>query len=85
MADIRHWIRVDAPPERVYEALTTRDGLTRWWTADVEAEPKEGSVARFGFGNRSVVFRMRIEKLRPPALVRWRCEGDFEKWKDTML
>lgn len=85
MSDILHWIRVDAPPRRVFDAVTTEDGLSSWWTADVEAEPVEGSTAVFGFNDRAVVFRMRIDKLSPPELVRWTCLGDFDEWTGTRL
>lgn len=85
MSDILHWIRLDAPPERVFEAVTTEEGLSSWWTHDVEAEPVEGSTAIFGFKDRSVVFRMRVEELRPPELVRWTCQGDFDEWRGTQL
>jgi len=85
MPDILHWISVEAPPQRVFEAVTTESGLGSWWTADVEAEPEEGSVAVFGFNDRAVVFRMRIDELRPPELVRWTCLGDFPEWEGTRL
>jgi len=85
MSDILHWIRVDAPPQRVYDAVTTQDGLSSWWTADVEAKPVEGSTAVFGFNDRAVVFRMRVDELSPPELVRWTCLGDFDEWAGTRL
>ncbi|MGD2068166.1 MAG: SRPBCC domain-containing protein [Gemmatimonadota bacterium] len=85
MADILHWIEVEAPPAAVFEALTTEPGLSAWWTADVEALPVEGSVAVFGFNDRAVVFRMRIDELTPNERVRWTCLGDFDEWKGTRL
>jgi hypothetical protein len=32
MVDILHRIGATAAPEKVYDALTTRDGLAAWWT-----------------------------------------------------
>lgn len=85
MNDIMHWISIDAPPERVFEAVTTAEGLSEWWTADVEATPHEGSVSVFGFNNRAVVFRMRVDELASPRRVRWTCVGDFLEWEGTRI
>jgi uncharacterized protein YndB with AHSA1/START domain len=70
MTDTLHRIDVDRPPGDVYSALTTEDGLTGWWTADAEAEPREGTTAQFGFGDRSTMFEMEIAELRQAELGR---------------
>jgi uncharacterized protein YndB with AHSA1/START domain len=36
MADIMHLVRIAAPPERVYEALTTTEGIRNWWARDAD-------------------------------------------------
>ncbi|MBZ5578321.1 MAG: SRPBCC domain-containing protein [Acidobacteriia bacterium] len=85
MPDLLHEISVQAPPERVYAALTTPDGLRAWWTVDVTAEERVGGRARFGFNQSATVFHMRIEELTPFARVIWSCQGDPDEWKDTTL
>ena len=65
MIELDHEIEIEASPDEVYEALVTQVGLRRWWTADSTAEPKEGSIATFGFAKRSTVFRMRVDELDP--------------------
>ena len=85
MADILHQVTIDAKPQQVYEALTTQKGLSSWWTVDTEAVPELGSTAIFGFYDRSVVFRMRIEELIPSVEVRWSCVGDDPEWTGTKL
>lgn len=80
-----HQIAVGAPRGDVFSALTTPAGLAGWWTADVEAKPKEGSAALFGFGDRSTVFVMRIEELIEAELVRWTCTGRTDEWEGTEL
>src|SRR5581483_7664842 len=52
---------------------------------DAEMEPRVGSVAVFGFGNRATVFRMRIDDLVPGRRVVWSCEGEPGEWQDTQL
>lgn len=71
MADILHMVPIQAPPQAVYEALTTEEGLKRWWTDDVSAEPREGSTATFRFEGGQVAFNMKVDKLDPPATVEW--------------
>lgn len=85
MPNLQHFIPVEAPPRKVFDALTTQQGLRGWWTADSKAEPKVGSVAEFGFDERSLVFRMRIDELEPGKRVKWSCVGDNEEWKGTEL
>ncbi len=85
MDDIMHWISIDAPPARVFDAVTTAQGLSSWWTSDVEADAAVGDVSVFGFNDRSVVFRMRVDELAAPHCVRWTCVGDFPEWEGTRI
>lgn len=85
MSDILHRININAPPNRVYEAITSAKGLRSWWTDDCAAEPVAGSVAEFGFLGKAVVFRMRIDELSPGRRVAWTCLGDDREWEGTKL
>jgi len=85
MADLHHEIEINAPAEKVYAAITTQEGLRGWWTADSVAQPHVGGTAEFGFYNRAIVFRMRIEELKPGKRVVWACLGDHDDWKGTRL
>ncbi len=85
MAEMHHEVPINAPPERVYEALTTQEGLSSWWTADTVIEPIVGGRAEFGFVNRTTVFRMRIDELEPDVRVVWTCLGDPDEWEATKL
>lgn len=85
MAEILHRITIQAPPERVYEAITTTEGLRNWWTREASARPEEGSVAVFKFAGGRVVFRMRIDGLEPGRRVVWTCIGDWEEWPGTQV
>ena len=85
MPDMRHEIAIEAPPEKIYEAITTQAGLCGWWTSDSVAEPRLGSIAEFGFFKHETVFRMRIDKLSPRKRIVWTCLGDPDEWKGTKL
>ena len=75
MADILHQLSINVSPERVYEAITQQEGLANWWTQDTVAEAKIGTVAEFGFKDREVVFKMRIDLLEANRKVMWQCLG----------
>ncbi|MBI2169815.1 MAG: SRPBCC domain-containing protein [Actinobacteria bacterium] len=85
MPDILHQVVINARPSAVYRALTEPGGLASWWTADVDAEPELGSVARFGFDGRSTVFMMKIEELEADEFVRWHCVGGHPEWEHTEI
>jgi len=85
MADIRHEIKIDAPAERVFAALSTAKGFRGWWTRDVQFEPRLGRVAVFGFYRRSVIFRMKIVELAPPKRMTWSCLSGPPEWPGTRI
>ena len=49
MPDILHRVGVGVSAERVFEALTTVDGLRGWWTAETTGNPAAGGTIDFGF------------------------------------
>ena len=50
MVDIMHRIGVVTPdPTKVYEALTTIEGLSGWWTDETSGDPDLGGTIEFRF------------------------------------
>jgi hypothetical protein len=48
MVDILHRVGLTASPAKVYDALTTPEGLAGWWTKDTN-ESRDGTLElRFG-------------------------------------
>ncbi len=83
MADLVHSISIEADAAKVYAALATQKGMQGWWTRDTRMEEKVGGKVEFGFENRAVVFRMRVEALEPGRKVALSCSGDPEDWAGT--
>jgi uncharacterized protein YndB with AHSA1/START domain len=50
VVDIRHRVGIAATPQRLFEAFTTTEGLSGWWTRGVEGDPSLGGTLRFLFG-----------------------------------
>jgi uncharacterized protein YndB with AHSA1/START domain len=83
--DILHQLTITAPREQVYAALTQAPLLARWWTTDVAAQACVGAIAEFGFTQRAMVIRLRIDELVPGQRVRWTCVGGIDEWIGTEI
>ena len=82
MASIKHYLIIKAPPEKVYEAVTTTGGIKGWWTLDAIADEKVGGVAEFIFGER-YHNKMQITKLEQNKRVEWKCFQGDKEWIAT--
>lgn len=78
-----HQVNVKATPDTIYKAVSTQEGLASFWTDETKAESKLGTVATFGFGGPTQ--RMKIDELKPGALVKWTALPDFPNWGDTVV
>ena len=52
MPDIEQEFVIHAPPDRVYTAIATPQGMDCWWTMTAGGEPVENAVYALGFGPR---------------------------------
>lgn len=87
MPDIMHLIRIQANPTRVYEALTTAEGIRHWWTRDADLVPRIGGTGEFRFSyDGTVVTQVRVAELTPPAHVGWKTLSSFRpEWEGTTI
>jgi uncharacterized protein YndB with AHSA1/START domain len=72
MPDIMHTLKIKTPPDRVYQAITTAEGIRNWWTRDASFDPAVGGLAEFGFYGRRFVVKAVIDELEPHLHVKWR-------------
>jgi len=84
MVDILHRVGVKTPtPEKVYDALTTVDGLSGWWTEDTKGKGNVGDVLEFRFPVGG--FDMEVVDLQPSERVVWRVVDGPEEWVGTTV
>jgi uncharacterized protein YndB with AHSA1/START domain len=85
MADILHRVGIKtASLNDVYQALTTIEGLSGWWTSNTTGESdKVGGIIQFRFGAGG--FDMKVAALTPPASVLWELAEGPEEWMDTQI
>ena len=83
MPEIRHNLIIKTNTEKVYEAITTQEGLANWWAKQTIAKPEVGFVNIFTFGT----FRneMVVTILNPNKKVEWKCINSIEEWIDTNI
>lgn len=84
MPDIRQIVLIRATAEKIFQAITTPEGLAAWWTPDTKAEPELNSIARFGFGP-TYFKEMKIVELQSPLNLKWVCMKGAEEWIDTTI
>ena len=80
---LMHTVTIKADAGKIYEAISTGEGLASFWTRDSHAEPKVGSVATFGFGGPKL--ELKVEKLEPGKFVRWSEPAGFPGWEGTSV
>ncbi len=89
MVDIIHRIGIRASAEKVYEALSTIQGLAHWWTEKVEGNEQIGGEISFTFQEKNGEIKgkmvMEVLTLQPSGEVRWRCKEGPEEWIGTEI
>jgi uncharacterized protein YndB with AHSA1/START domain len=78
-----HTVTIAAGADKIYEAISTGQGLASFWTKDSQAEPRVGSIAKFGFGGPRL--ELKVAELTPAKLVRWVSHEVFPDWAGTTI
>jgi uncharacterized protein YndB with AHSA1/START domain len=85
MAEIRHRVGINAPRERVYDALATVEGIADWWSRDVDGDAGAGGTLRFYFGNPQPRAVLEVTDANAGEHVGWRCSDGPDDWVGTRL
>ena len=79
MVDIHHRVGIKTSPKKVYEAISTIEGLRHWWVSETVGESRLGGIILFGFAD------MKVVKLQPNKLVKWSCVRGPKEWLGTEI
>jgi uncharacterized protein YndB with AHSA1/START domain len=79
MPDIIHRVGIKSAPKKVFQAISTIDGLSHWWVVETKGSAKKGGIIDFGFAN------MKVVELDPNKLVKWKCVNGPKEWVGTDL
>ena len=87
MVDIIHRVGIKAPVTKVYQALTSIEGLAHWWTEETKGDAQVGGKIEFTFrsdnGEVKGKMAMQVQALSAPTEVRWRCVEGPPEWIGT--
>jgi uncharacterized protein YndB with AHSA1/START domain len=87
MTDIIHRVGIQAPLQKVYEALSTIEGIAGWWTEQTSGSSQIGGRITFRFlsleGKEIGRMNMEVRKLEPHKKVHWTVMEGPEEWIST--
>ena len=87
MVDILHRVGITASQDAVYQALTTIEGLTGWWTSDVRGDGDAGGLVQFRFRFDDSPdpggFDMSVLEAKPAERVLWEVVDGPGEWLGT--
>ncbi len=77
---IKHLFHIDTSKTYVYNALTTLEGLSSWWTVETNGNPSAvDNTVSFNFGTIQGP-TMKILELIPDQKVTWECIESAHGW-----
>lgn len=91
MATLYHQVWMNAPAAKVYEAISTADGLGGWWVKHESTQTDGGLVLSHDPGPAHGVVKLKVLDLVPPKRVEWECISTHPKsspasgWMGTHL
>lgn len=83
MASIKHLFHIAAPRAEVFNAVSTIDGLKKWWTVQTSGNDQPGGTIAFRFGEAGMDFK--VTALRENESVNWECVAGFDDWLGTTI
>ena len=79
MATIRHQVLIDAQVAKVYQALSTAEGISTWWDKQTPTQTDRGLVLAHNPGPEHGVVQLRVIELIPNKRVEWECISTHPK------
>ena len=87
MVDIIHRVGIKAPISKVYEALSTVEGIAGWWTEHTSGTSQVGKTILVRFlsseGKEIGSMTMEVKALEPDRKVQWTFIAGPEEWIGT--
>lgn len=86
--DINHKVGIKESSQKVFEALSTVEGVSQWWTRDTAGDNHKGGKIHFSFQKRldkSFDVVAEVKELDPHKKVCWRILEGPEEWVGTEI
>jgi uncharacterized protein YndB with AHSA1/START domain len=79
MYSIKHLFHINASKEKVFEAISTINGLANWWTIKTTGDDSLGGTIQFNFGEHEGP-QMKTIELTPNEKLTWECVASPFGW-----
>jgi uncharacterized protein YndB with AHSA1/START domain len=76
---IKHLFHINATRQKVFEAISTINGLSNWWTLKTAGSDSVGGIIQFRFGEMGGP-DMKVTELNPDEKVSWECVASPHGW-----
>ena len=84
MADIFHNLQINSSVEKVFNAISTPDGLNEWWTAKASGIPKLDSEYVLWFGP-EYDWRADVSKFEPLTMFELHIRNNDVDWNNSTV
>jgi uncharacterized protein YndB with AHSA1/START domain/limonene-1,2-epoxide hydrolase len=80
-------IAIEAPRRRVFEALTTLEGLAGWWASSATGSGSPGANFELGFAGLDETITWRVDTVVAPSSAMWTClrHTGLPDWDGTKI
>jgi uncharacterized protein YndB with AHSA1/START domain len=76
---IKHLFHINASRQKVFEAISTLNGLSNWWTTKTTGSDAVGGIIQFRFGEMGGP-DMKVTEAKPNEKLSWECVVSPHGW-----
>lgn len=84
MADLFHYFPINASIEKVFETISTPDGLDKWWTKTSNGKAAMGETFHFHF-EPDYHWTAVVSKCIPDTAFEWTIQTSDEDWEGSKV
>ena len=81
---IKHLFHINASREKVFEAISTINGLSNWWSENTSGNAAVGGIIQFRFGEMGGP-DMKVTEMKSNEKISWGCVASPHDWTGTTL
>jgi uncharacterized protein YndB with AHSA1/START domain len=84
MVSIRQIFHIDSTREKIFELISTVEGIKKWWTVNTEGSGEENETLKMRFqDNQGMDFL--VEKVTASESLEWKCTWGQHEWIGTKV
>ena len=83
MATISHLFHINASQEEVFNAISSIQGLRKWWTDKATGDDTPKGIIEFNFSPGTFI-KFRVDQINPNSYYRWVCVDADPQWIGTI-